>query len=135
VPKSEIVHTAGQEIEASLRDWLLKHFKLSEVSKLEQAGGVVSVTIKFTKPERLNKDSSKSIQIDEHFLKRLEEIKSSTTELQNNLDELTEKQLRQICQLISLPVRSSARTAEIKAELIRFLQDEDIWNRISRRGE
>jgi len=130
MPKHEIIHASGREIPNELKETLLKYFKDSDLKKLERFGGRIlfSITAPYTNKKRESKDSA---IINEQFVKKIKELKDSPQELQESLNNLTAKQLREIAVLIGQPIRSSANRAEIISELIRHFHDEDLWQRIS----
>lgn len=129
MPKREIVHEAGRPVASELRETLEKHFNEAELRKLERLGGrvVFSITAPYTKRAR----GRKPIEIDEAFVQRLNGVKHSTEAIQSILRELSVKELRALCKLVGQPIRSSDTAHYIRSELVRHLQAEDVWRRIS----
>src|SRR3990170_2472312 len=105
MPKHEIIHASGREIPNELKETLLKYFKDSDLKKLERFGGRIlfSITAPYTNKKRESKDSA---IINEQFVKKIKELKDSPQELQESLNNLTAKQLREIAVLIGQPIRS-----------------------------
>ncbi len=127
MPKYEIIHKAGEPVTDEIR-WILdRFFDLKEVKKLERLGGRILISI--AAPYKAKK--SKEITIDDSFVNNLKSNRNDVAALRNILDGLTIKQLKEICGLIKQPVRSNATSEEIKRELVRSLQAEDFWKRIS----
>ena len=127
MPKYEIIHKAGEPVTDEIR-WILdRFFDLKEVKKLERLGGRILISI--AAPYKAKK--SKEITIDDSFVNNLKSNRNDVAALRNILDGLTIKQLKEICGLIKQPVRSNATSEEIKRELVRSLQAEDFWRRIS----
>ena len=127
MPKHEIIHKAGQPITEEIR-WIVdRYFDLKEIEKLERLGGRILISI--ATPYKSKKP--KGITIDETFVDNLKSNRNDVVELRNILDGLTIKQLKEACSLIKHPVRSNATSEGIKRELVRSLQAEDFWSRIS----
>ena len=127
MPKYEIIHKAGEPVTDEIR-WILdRFFDLKEVKKLERLGGRILISI--AAPYKAKK--SKEITIDDSFVNNLKSNRNDVAALRNILDGLTVKLLKEICGLIKQPVRSNATSEEIKRELVRSLQAEDFWRRIS----
>ena len=127
MPKYEIIHKAGEPVTDEIR-WILdRFFDLKEVKKLERLGGRILISI--AAPYKAKK--SKEITIDDSFVNNLKSNRNDVAALRNILDGLTIKLLKEICGLIKQPVRSNATSEEIKRELVRSLQAEDFWKRIS----
>lgn len=127
MPKHEIIHKAGEPVTKETK-WLLdRFFDLKEVKKLERLGGRILISV--AAPYKTKKP--KEITIDDSFVNNLKSNRNDVAALRNILDGLTIKQLKEICGLIKQPVRSNATSEEIKRELVRSLQAEDFWKRIS----
>ena len=127
MPKYEIIHKAGEPVTDEIR-WILdRFFDLKEVKKLERLGGRILISI--AAPYKAKK--SKEITIDDSFVNNLKSNRNDVVALRNILDGLTIKQMKEICGLIKQPVRSNATSEGIKRDLVRSLQAEDFWRRIS----
>jgi hypothetical protein len=131
VPKYEFIHEAGTPVSNRLKQILLQYFSEEDVQKLERLGGKVqfSITAPYISPEK--RRASKAINVDSEYIKLLKEMKNDPDKLLDNLKNLTVKQLRELCKLVDQPVRSSATASEIRIELVRNFQSQEIWNRIS----
>lgn len=130
VPKHEVHHHAGRLLQTELKESLLKYFNESDIKKLERLGGRILFSITAPYTNRKKRDNH-SINIDEDFVRKLESLKNSPDEAQEILDSLTVKNLRMLANLIGQPVRSNATASEIRSEIMRFIQAEDFWYRIS----
>lgn len=130
MPKHEIIHPAGHPLQSDLKQNLLPYFKDSELQRLERLGGriLVSITAPYTNRKKKNR---KAINIDHEFVKQIESLKNSPDKIQEVLNNLTIKELRKLGGLFGQPIRSNANAGEIRSELIRYLQSEDVWHRIS----
>ena len=127
MPKHEIIHKAGEPVTKETK-WILdRFFALKEVQKLERLGGRILISV--AAPYKTKK--TKEMTIDHSFVSNLKTSRNDVAELRNSLDGLTIKQLREVCNLVNQPVRSNATSEEIKRELVRSLQAEDFWRRIS----
>lgn len=127
MPKHEIFHKAGEAISDEVRFLIEKYFSPKEIEKLERLGGrlLISVAAPY-KPKTREK-----VIINDKYIEKLKSIRNDSQILKKTLDLLTVKQLREICVLLNQPVRSNAVGEEIKRELIRNLQSEDYWQKIS----
>lgn len=130
MPKHEIFHKAGEPISSELSYIIQKYFSEKEIQKLERLGGRVLISV--SAPYKTK--TEEKFAIDEMFIEKLRSNQSETAELKKILDKLPVKQLRELCIILGQPVRSNAVAEEIKRELIRNLQSEEYWQRISKRG-
>lgn len=127
MPKHEIFHKAGEAISDEVRFIIEKYFSPKEIEKLERLGGrlLISVAAPYKSKTR------EKVIINDKYTEKLKSIRNDSQVLKETLDLLTVKQLREICVLLNQPVRSNAVGEEIKRELIRNLQSEDYWQKIS----
>lgn len=129
MPKHEIFHQEGQQLPSELENFLQRYFKNDNLQKLKRLGGRILISIAAPYSQGKKREA---IKIDHRFLMALEDMKDSPDKVREVLSPLTVKELRELCDSIGQPVRSKARAAEIRSEIIRHLQAEGIWNRISR---
>ena len=129
MPKHEIFHPEGQQLPPELEDFLKRYFKNDNLQKLKKFGGRILISI--AAPYSTRRKKTEAIKIDHQFLMELESLKDSSDKVREFLHPLTIKELRELCDSIGQPVRSKASAAEIRSEIIRHLQAEGIWNRIS----
>lgn len=127
MPKHEIFHKAGEAVSDEIRFLIKKYFSPKEIEKLERLGGrlLISVAAPYKSKTR------EKVIINDKYIEKLKSIRNDSQVLKETLDLLTVKQLREICVFLNQPVRSNAVGEEIKRELIRNLQSEDYWQRIS----
>jgi hypothetical protein len=93
---------------------------------------MIAVTAPYISVER--RKASRKISVDEQLVATLKDLRADASKMQELLDNLSIQQLRQLCKRIGHPVASSATSQEIKAEVIRTLQADDVWSRISGRA-
>ncbi|HEY3972115.1 MAG TPA: hypothetical protein VGM18_03870 [Candidatus Sulfotelmatobacter sp.] len=129
MPKHHIDLVPGRSLPDDLKDWLARYFEPKQLQKLERLGG--RVTFSFVAPYVERNAAGSEVAIDEQFLETIRAQRSDKAALEQSLKPLKEKQLRELCRMVGQPVRSSASKGELKAELIRNLQAEDFWQRIS----
>jgi hypothetical protein len=129
MPKHQINLEPGQHLPDDVRAWLGRYFEPKHLQRLERLGG--RVTVSFVAPYVQRSRGGNSITINEQFMEDLRAQRGDKGALEQSLKPLNEVQLRDLCKLVSQPVRSSASKAELKSELIRNLQAEDVWQRIS----
>lgn len=129
MPKHEIFHPEGQQLPPELEDFLKQYFKNDNLQKLKKFGGRILISI--AAPYSTRRKKREAIKIDHQFLMELESLKDSSDKVREFLLPLTIKELRELCDSIGQPVRSKASATEIRSEIIRHLQAEGIWNRIS----
>ena len=128
MPKHEIFHKAGEPISTEIRYIIEKYFNKKEIQKLERLGGRILLSV--STPYKIK--TKEKFTIDEMFIEKLKSNQSETGRLKIILDKLSVKQLRELCIILGQPVRSNAVAEEIKRELIRNLQSEEYWQRISK---
>lgn len=127
MPKHEIFHKPGDPVSDQIK-WIIdKYFDPKEVEKLERLGGRILISIAAPYKRKMKKE----IAIDEEFITNLRSHRRDTATLKTLLDELSIKQLRTVCQTMEHPLKSNAKSEEIKRELIRSMQAEDFWSSIS----
>lgn len=119
----------GQSLPDDLKQWLVRYFDARHLQRLERLGG--RVTLSLVAPYVLRGAIARGITINEQFLETIQGYRKDREALESQLKPLSEKQLREVCRLLAQPVRSSASKGELRAELIRNLQAEDFWQRIS----
>jgi len=130
VPKHEIIHPEGNLLNSELKIYLLQFFKESDLQKIERLGGRISISITSPYSDRRGK-KKQQIEVNALFIKELQKQKDNIGEIKNILTNLNIKQLRKLSELVGQPIRSNANSVEIKSELIKLFQAEDIWQRIS----
>ncbi len=130
MPKYEIFHKAGEPISSEITYIVEKYFSKKEIQKLERLGGRILISVAAPYKSK----TKESFTIDEAFIEKLKSNQSETVELKKILDKLLVKQLRDLCKILGQPIRSNAVAEEIKRELIRNLQSEEYWQRISKKG-
>ena len=128
MPKHEIFHKAGEPVTKETK-WILdRFFDSKQAEKLVRLGGRILISVaapyKGKKPKIM-------MAIDDSFVSNLKAKRNDIGELRNILDSLTIKQLRKVCNLVHQPVQSNVTSEQIKRELVRSLQAEDFWKRIS----
>jgi hypothetical protein len=128
MPKHEIFHKAGEPISTEIRYIIEKYFNKKEIQKLERLGGRILLSV--SAPYKIK--TKEKFTINEMFIEKLKSNQSETSKLKIILDKLSVKQLRELCIILGQPVRSNAVAEEIKRELIRNLQSEEYWQRISK---
>jgi hypothetical protein len=129
VPKYLIKLRPGESLPSDLKEFLSKHFEPRQFEKLDRLGGRVAISIVAPYVERQKRDQG--LAIDESFLQKLRAETTNTQVLQERLDSLSVAQLKKLSRLLGEPVRSSSNRGEIVSDLIRNLQSEDFWQRIS----
>jgi hypothetical protein len=129
MPKHQIDLEPGRSLPDDLKQWLVRYFDTKQLQRLERLGG--RVTLSFVAPYVLRDAIARGITINEQFLEAIRAQRKDVEALERQLRPLNEKQLREVCRLLAQPVRSSASKAELRAELVRNLQAEDVWQRIS----
>ena len=127
MPKHEILHKAGVSVSGELKYIIQKYFSQKDIERLERLGGRVLISV--ATPYKVK--SKEKILIDKRFVEKLKSSQSDSTALKDTLDQLSVKQLKELCEILKQPLRSNAVAEEIKRELIRNLQSEEYWQRIS----
>lgn len=130
MPKHEIISPAGSRLETDLKEYLLQYFEHKDLQRLELHGGRILISLTAPYSNRKGRDGN-TIKVNNKFIEELDKIKNSKKDLTKELDLLTVKQLREICKLIKIPIRSSASAFEIRSEIINHFQAEKLWFGIS----
>jgi hypothetical protein len=128
MPKREIIHKAGEPVGDEIRGLIERYFNLKQIEKLQRLGGRILISVAAP-----YKPKQKVIQkIDEEFISNLRAKRQDFNGLKQTLDQLSTKQLKELCAKLSHPLKTGTTLETIKRELIRSLQAEDYWNNISR---
>ncbi len=101
-----------------------------QIAEIEKKGGKIQVNIILNKIKRKPKKKIKP-KVRPEIVNELSKLKNSTETLLTKLDEFNKVDLLEICKFINQPIRSNAKTNEIKNEIIRYFQSEKIWQGIS----
>jgi hypothetical protein len=131
VPKHEIINDAGTPLADELRDFLKRHFSEQELERLERLGGRVLISLTAPYISKSQREASRKLVIDQKFIENLNESKNDPAALHRMLENLSEVQLRGLCKSIGVPLGSKNTSMEIRAQLVRSLEAEDFWRRIS----
>ncbi|SRR6266404_2738402 len=133
MPKHVIEHQAGKVVDPQIGSLLRRYFDEAQLEKLETKGGRLTIVIAFAKGTRRKKSGGKpQIRIDDTFLEQMKTASESEEQISSLLANLAGKQLREVGKLLNLNFPSKARLAEMRGEIIRLFQHQNIWNRISR---
>ena len=127
MPKHEMFHKAGEPVSGELKHIIQKYFGQKDIEKLERMGGRVLISV--AAPYKLK--SKGKILINERFVEKLKSNQGDDGAIKDTLDQLSVKQLKELSGILKQPLRSNAVAEEIKSELIRNLQSEEYWQRIS----
>ena len=130
MPKHDMLNPPGHQLTQQTRKMLSKHFSELQIRKLERLGGRITISITAPYAQR-NSRRETGVVINEAFLDNVNAVKHSRERLQDILNQLTVRQLRQLGELIRQPLRSSATAGEIRSALIRNFESEALWNGIS----
>ncbi len=131
MPKHEILNAAGTPIADELRNVLKRFFSAEDIERLERLGGRVLVSLTSPYISKAQREASKKVVIDQTFVRNLSDLKNDPTKLNHVLENLNESQLRGLCRSIGVPLGSKNTSSEIRAQVIRSLEAEDLWRRIS----
>lgn len=134
VPKHDTVILAGQEVTPELRSILLRFFNEADIIKLQRLGGRVQIAITAPFTDR-KKTNHEQIVVDQSLIAQITALKEAPDQLGALLTKLTTKQLRDVASRLGKPVRSNTTAAEIRAQLVSFIQAEDYWMRITGRTD
>jgi len=128
MPKHEIFHKAGQKVSNEIKAIVAQYFDSKELERLERLGGRILISVSTPyKPK-----SKKNIVVDKKFIQSLITNRTNIDLLMTELNQLTVKQLKEVCKLLNRSVPSNALSEEIKRYIIQTLQAEDYWNSISK---
>lgn len=130
MPKHEILQQAGNPVSKEMQELLKKYFSEKYIQKLEKLGG--RVVISLTTPYKVkSKGHKQQIEINEHFINGLYEIRNQPENLEKQLDLLSVKELRILGGRINHPLRTKSSRQELVKELIAYFRGEEVWRQIS----
>jgi hypothetical protein len=130
VPKHSIAIAPRTPIDDQLKREVLRFFSTAIIEKLERLGG--RITISISAPYRDPKSARPDLQIDESFLLDLQGRRSNVEYVEGRLKQLTKAQLVRLAGLIGEPLKPSITLPEMRHQLLRSIQAQDIWDRIAR---
>ena len=132
MPKHVIEHQAGKVLDPQVDHLVRRFFDEAQLEKLRTKGGRLTIAIAIAKGTRRKKIGKPEIRIDDSFLEQIKAASESEEEISSLLANLAGNQLREVGKLLNLSFPSKARLAEMRSEIIRLFQHQNIWNRISR---
>jgi hypothetical protein len=131
VPKHEILNPPGTPIDDELRKLLKQLFSAHDIERMERLGGRILISLTAPYVTKAKREASKKLIIDQKFMDDLSSLKSDPEGLNRVLENLSEAQLRALCRRLGVPVGSKNTSMELRAQLVRSLEAEDFWRRIS----
>jgi hypothetical protein len=129
VPKRLIDFKPGNSLPSEFKEFLEKTFDRREIERLERLGGRISILLAAPYTDRPRQ--GEKLVMDQSFLEKLKAETNNAPKLHELLASLSVAQLKQLCRLLKEPIRSRANKGEIASDLIRNLQAEGFWQRIS----
>jgi hypothetical protein len=132
VPKHEIRLMSGQPVPPEVKEILLRFFPKKQVDKLGRLGGRIQFSIAAPGPKRLD-PTMKGLFIDESFVGELIAQRSNSEKMRAVLNGMSVRQLKEVCGMLGQPLRSKATKAEIIAEIVTNIGNEDFWRQIASR--
>ncbi len=101
-----------------------------QLKEIENKGGKIQISIILKKTKRISKKKIEP-KVTQDIVDELAEIKDYPDKILRRLDEFNKADLLQISRYINQPIRTKAKTDEIKNEILRYFQSEKIWKGIS----
>ena len=126
MPKHNIIVKPGELLPSEVLKIATKYFSEKDIEKLKKFGGRVQISL--TAPYTDRKKQKEEVVINEDFI---EIIKSSPTEAENNLANMTLKQLKEVAQFINFPIASNVNVGDARKQLMSYLFSGDIWKGIT----
>lgn len=129
MPKHEVDHPAGRRLDEALRGFLATYFQEPDIERIERLGG--RVTISLAVSARAKRRKGEEIVIDSALIKQLESLRTAPDEFRDVLRHLTVGELQKLSKAVGHPARPGTLAAELRAQLLRHFQAEDVWRGIS----
>jgi len=120
----------NSKLNTNIKEILKTVISDKQLKEIENKGGKIQINIILKKSKRKAKKKIEP-KITKNIVKELAEIKDYPDKILRRLDEFNKVDLLQICRYINQPIRTKAKTIEIKNEIVRYFQSEKIWKGIS----
>lgn len=131
MPKVEFVYEGRSPVPDEMKSTLTRYFSQADIAKLERLGGRVTISISAPYVSPQQRAASRSISVDASLLEDLQRVRGDYEEVTRILASLNAKQLKKLCSIAAVPVRSSSTAGQLRSVLSHAIQAEDIWRRIS----
>jgi hypothetical protein len=126
MPKAQLLFERGTKVQPELREFLLRHFPVKQIERLETLGGRLTLTLSYPKVR-----SDPKAALDEAFIRSLVGHTGTDKELEEKLDPLPVKALKTICARLNLSVQSNMRAQSIKGAIVEHILSARRWNQIA----
>jgi len=127
MPQNNVIIKKGEELPVLYKTLLQQIFKEKELSKLRKFGGRIQVSI--TAPFNDAKKRNKNLVIDDTFIKELKDDIDNTS---ISLQDLTNKQLKELATKLSLPFDSKMNKNSLITEIIEIIKAPAKWKLMSK---
>jgi hypothetical protein len=129
VPKHDVVLQPGDAVPAEFADLIRDKLGEEQLCKLQQHGGLIRISV--VAPYVARGKDSPTVEVHEDFVKGLYAIRQDRDSLEGRIRNLRIKELKSICRIIDIPIRSKASGQEIRAQIVDFIRSGDKWNAIA----
>ena len=129
MPKFDVVLQPGDKVPTEFTTLIRKKLGRAQLDRLQQHGGLIRLSV--AAPYVARGKNSPSVYIDRAFLDELNAIRKDDRALESRIRPLRMKELKSICQELSIPVRSNATAHEVRAQIVDFIRSEDKWQAIA----
>lgn len=133
MPKYDLVLQPGETVPQEVAALISRYMPKGTETRLLKHGGRLRISVTSPYMQSSGKGAS-AAGLDPDLVKEIQIAKGNTEELYAKLGNLRMNQLKQLCNILEVPVRSSARSQELKGHLVSALQSADIWQRIANGG-
>ncbi len=128
--KIEFDLSKGSTLNPNIKSILETFLTNKQIEEIEEKGGKIQIRVILNKANRKPRNKKES-KLNKSIVNELTRLKDSPEKLLSKLEEFNKTDLLQICRFIDQPIRSNAKTNEIKNEIVRYFQSEKIWKSIS----
>jgi hypothetical protein len=130
VPKFDLILHPGEQPPGEFAAILASRLSADYRKKLLRHGGLVRLSVASPYLERKGGAKGKlSVTMD--FIHSIEQRAREGNLARKDLENLSVKQLLEICRYLKLPIRSAASSREIRDSLLQQLQSGLIWGKIA----
>jgi gamma-glutamylcyclotransferase (GGCT)/AIG2-like uncharacterized protein YtfP len=130
MPKFDLILKPGEPLPEEFAVILNKRLSQAFSKKLLKHGGLIRLSASSPYVDR-KAGKMTPIVVSEAFIAELQANVNDGEMIRARLQSLTIKQLREICDLLHLPVRSQASSGEIREAVVQRLQSGQFWQKIS----
>lgn len=130
MPKHDVILQPGDPVPDDFAGLIREKLGALQLARLQQHGGLVRLSVAAPYVDR--KKDAPRVVVDGAFLNELHSIRQDGQALESRIRNLRTKELKDICQQLSIPIRSNASAHEVRAQIMDFIRSADKWTAIEK---